>query len=140
MTSAMGELFSEPCACNYATRHVVDFCTANWFTSANIFAHEIDGRIAGFPHNVENARVLFRNSFADITGPGLVSRDCFRFVELSGRIDQDEIAAPDRRVLFLYRHVVWICGGCGYRHDHRLLLPSLIPVAVGEELRAVSLS
>src|SRR5882724_943830 len=55
MAGPMSELFAETCACNYATRDVVHFGAANRFTCADILANEIDRRIAGFPHNVENA-------------------------------------------------------------------------------------
>jgi hypothetical protein len=55
MAGPMCELFAETCAGNYATRHVVDFGAANRFTTADIFTCEIDRRITGFPHNVENA-------------------------------------------------------------------------------------
>ena len=95
MTGAMRELFAETCACNYVARHIIDFGAADRFTSANILAHEIDRRIAGFAHDIENARVLFRDRFANITSLGLVSRDCFGFVQFRSRIDQHEIAAFD---------------------------------------------
>src|SRR6266513_4379372 len=55
MAGPMCELFAETRACNYATRDIVHFGAANRFTCADIFAHEINRRIAGFPHNIENA-------------------------------------------------------------------------------------
>ena len=55
MAGPMGKLFPKTCACNYATRDIVHFGAADRFTGANILAHEIDRRIAGFAHNIENA-------------------------------------------------------------------------------------
>ena len=55
MAGAMRELFPETCACNYAALHIIDFRAANRFVSPNILAHEIDRRISGFPHDIENA-------------------------------------------------------------------------------------
>ena len=42
MAGAMRELLAKTCACNYAARYVIDFGTADRFTSADILAHEID--------------------------------------------------------------------------------------------------
>src|SRR5262245_16760849 len=108
MAGAMCKLLAEPRACDYATRHIVHLCAANRFTSANILPYEFGRRIARLPHNIENARVLFWNTFTDVTSPGLVSRDSVRLGQLRGRIDQHEIAAFDWRILFLRRHVVRI--------------------------------
>ena len=55
MAGPMRELFAETCARDYATLHIVHFGATNQFTSADILPHEIDRRIARFPHNVENA-------------------------------------------------------------------------------------
>src|SRR6266513_2050740 len=41
MAGAMRELFPETCACNYTSRHIIDFRSANRFTRPNVFAHEI---------------------------------------------------------------------------------------------------
>src|SRR5207244_10109714 len=53
MTGAMRELFAKTCPCDYATRHVIDFRSANRFTRLNVLTHEINRRIARFAHNVE---------------------------------------------------------------------------------------
>src|SRR5206468_11396913 len=46
--------------------------------------------------NIENTCVLFGNTFAHITSPGLVGRDCIGFVQFRSRIDQHKIAAFNR--------------------------------------------
>jgi hypothetical protein len=92
----MRELLAKPCACDYATRNIVYFGVADRFTNTNILAHEIDRRIARFANNVENACVLFRNSFAHVSSPGLVGRDRIGFVQFCSRIDEHKIAALDR--------------------------------------------
>ena len=55
MAGTMRKLFPKTCAGNYATRDIVHFGAADRFTGANILAHEINRRIAGFAHNIENA-------------------------------------------------------------------------------------
>src|SRR4029453_6762114 len=55
MAGPMCELFAETSPRNYATRDVIHFGAANRFTCGDILAHEVDRRIAGFSHNVENA-------------------------------------------------------------------------------------
>ena len=87
MAGAMGELVAEPGARDYAARDIVHFSAANRFTGANVFADKIDGRIARFPHNVENAGVLFRNGFAHVASPGLVGCHCVSLVKFGSGID-----------------------------------------------------
>ena len=73
--------------------------------------------------------VLFRHTFADVTSPGLVGRDRVGFAQFRSRIDQDEIAALDWRVLILCRHVMRIGSVRVHRHNHRLLLHPFLLVA-----------
>src|SRR6476646_11514493 len=101
MAGAMSELFSETSAFDDATRDIVHFRAVDTFSFPDILAHELSRRIACFANDVENADVLLRHRVTDKTGPGLIGANRAGLPKLADDIEQHEIAALNRRGLFL---------------------------------------
>src|SRR5262249_32629060 len=77
-----------------------------------------DRRVAGAGHDLKDRLVLFGNAIADEADAGQVAVDASGLVELGPEVDQDEIAAADRRVGFgvgLVVRIAAVGGGCGDR-------------------------
>src|SRR5205085_11147493 len=108
MSCAVYELPAVARALDDAARYVVNICAFESTTSAHVLLHEPYGGIARLAHYIEDSRVLFGHSFANVTRPGLIRVNRQRLLQLCRDIKQNEIAALNRRGYFARRRVMRI--------------------------------
>src|SRR5438067_72819 len=134
VAGAMGELFAVPGALDHAARDIVDFRAVNSFSFTHIFADEFRRGIPRFPDDVEDADVFFRHGVSDEAGPGLVGVDRARLAEFANDIEQDEVAALDRRRRLARWEIMRVRGICVHGDDAVLFRHSFLVEPPRDEL------
>ena len=100
MARAMHKRVAEACRLDYRTRGAIRFAAADRLTGRNAPLHEIHRRVARIRDNLENARVLGGNLVAHERDPGEVGVDTVGRGFLGPQIEQDEITAANRAIVF----------------------------------------
>ncbi len=96
----MHKRVAEAGSLDYRACRPIGFAPADRITRCDAMLHEVDGRVARLCDNREHPRVFGGNRVAGERDPGEVGIDTVGPCLFGPQIEQDEIAAANRTVVF----------------------------------------
>src|SRR6476659_5569905 len=97
MAGAMSGVLAVTGFLDHAAGDVVHFGAMDPFAFADVLADELSRGVARVADDVEDANEFLRDGVADVTRPGLIGANRAVLLQFADDIEEDEVAALDRR-------------------------------------------